>query len=143
MHALKDPVELNKTQRYFKSGAGEYGAGVEFMGVRMGRVFQLAKEFINLPPVEIEKLMDSPIHEIRSGGMSVMAKQAAARKTGAERRKELFDLYLRRHDRINNWDLVDLAAGNVIGAYLPDKDQRAHYRTLQAEWCAGPRRLRQ
>ncbi|MGZ5421570.1 MAG: hypothetical protein ACXWXF_05360 [Aeromicrobium sp.] len=48
MHALKDPVELNKTQRYFKSGAGEYGAGVEFMGVRMGRVFQLAKEFHQL-----------------------------------------------------------------------------------------------
>lgn len=127
MHALKDPVELDKIQRYFKSGAGEYGEGDEFMGVRMGHVFQLAKEFINLPPVEIEKVMDSPIHEIRSGGMSVMAKQAAARTTSAERRKELFDLYLRRHDRINNWDLVDLAAGNVIGAYLLDKPRDILY----------------
>ncbi|MDQ3155947.1 MAG: DNA alkylation repair protein [Actinomycetota bacterium] len=127
MRALQDPVELVKIQRYFKSGAGDYGEGDEFMGVRMGQMFQLAKEFINPPPAEIETLMESPIHKIRSGAMSVMAKQAGQRKTTAERRKDLYDLYPRRHDRINNWDLVDLAAGNVIGGFLVDKPRDILY----------------
>ena len=59
--------------------------------------------------------------------MSIMAKQAAAQATTAERRKELYDLYLRRHDRIDNWDLVDLAAWYVVGAWLVDKPRDVLY----------------
>jgi 3-methyladenine DNA glycosylase AlkD len=113
--------ELRKIQRYFKTGDGEYGEGDTFVGVRMGQVFQLAKEFIDLPPDEIEKLLDSPIHEVRAGALSIMGKQAARRRTPERRRKELFELYLRRTDRINNWDLVDVSAHQVVGGYLFDK----------------------
>lgn len=74
-----------------------------------------------MAPAQIETLMESDIHEARAGAMSIMAQQAMLRTTTAARRKELFDLYLRRHDRINNWDLVDLAAKPVIGQYLADK----------------------
>ncbi|MGH7454117.1 MAG: DNA alkylation repair protein, partial [bacterium] len=62
----RSPDELKKYQRYFKTGAGQYGEGDEFMGVRMGQVFALAKEFIEMPPDEIEKLLESPIHEVRA-----------------------------------------------------------------------------
>lgn len=110
LRALQDPVELEKIQRYFKTGPGEYGEGDIFMGVKMGKVFALAKEFIDMPSAEIEKLLDDPIHEMRAGACSIMSKQATDKKTSGERRRELYDLYLRRHDRINNWDLVDLAA---------------------------------
>jgi 3-methyladenine DNA glycosylase AlkD len=65
--------------------------------------------------------MESDIHEARAGAMSIMGQQAMLRTTTEARRKELYDLYLRRHDRINNWDLVDLAAKPVIGQYLADK----------------------
>ncbi|OGO69288.1 MAG: hypothetical protein A2Z37_04205 [Chloroflexi bacterium RBG_19FT_COMBO_62_14] len=41
LEALRSPVELQKIQRYFKSGQGEYGEGDVFMGVRMGHVFAL------------------------------------------------------------------------------------------------------
>lgn len=116
--------ELRKIQRYFKSGKGEYGEGDTFIGVRMGTVFALAKEFIAMPPVEIERLMESPIHEARAGAMSIMAKQYGHKKTPDDRRKELFDLYLRRHDRINNWDLVDLAAWHVVGKHLVDRPRK-------------------
>jgi 3-methyladenine DNA glycosylase AlkD len=50
-----------------------------------------------------------------------MAKQYPLKSITEERRKELFDLYLRRHNRINNWDLVDLAAWHVVGPWLVDK----------------------
>ncbi len=89
----------------------------------MGQVFALAKEFIEMPPSEIEKLLESPIHEVRAGGCSIMDKQARSKKTPEERRKELYDLYMRRHDRINNWDLVDVSAPYVVGGYLFDKPQ--------------------
>ncbi len=113
--------ELRKIQRYFKSGEGQYAHGDTFIGVRMGTLFALAKSFVDMSPAEIEKLMESDIHEARAGAMSVMGQQAMLKKTTETRRKELYDLYLRRHDRINNWDLVDLAAKPVIGQYLADK----------------------
>jgi 3-methyladenine DNA glycosylase AlkD len=120
--------ELKKIQRYFKSGEGEYGEGDEFMGVRMGQVFALAKEFIEMPPEEIEKLLENKIHEVRAGAMSIMDKQARDKKTPESRRKELYDLYMRRHDRINNWDLVDLGAPHVVGGYLFDKPRDILYK---------------
>ncbi len=111
-------AELLKYQRYFKFVADEQSADDYFVGVRMGQVFALAKEFIEMAPDEIEKLLESPVHEVRAGGCSIMGKQATYKKTIDKRKKELYDLYLRRHDRINNWDLVDLAAYKVVGNYL-------------------------
>ena len=116
-------AELAKIGRYFKSGAGEYGEGDRFIGVRMGTVFELARQFVAMPPEEIETLLESDIHEARAGAVSIMAKQFALRKTSEERRGALAALYLRRHDRINNWDLVDLGAHQVLGTWLRDKDR--------------------
>ena len=121
LHEMQSDEELLKYQRYFKFGEGEYAHGDRFIGVRMGHVFNLAKEVIQLPPVEIERLMESDIHEARAAAMSIMAKQYQAKKTSPERRQELFELYLRRHDRINNWDLVDLAAYYVVGPHLVER----------------------
>jgi hypothetical protein len=123
--AHQSPAEREKLQRYFKTGKEE------FVGVRMGQVFALAKEFIDLSPAEIDKLLSSPMHEVRAGALSIMDKQARRKRTPDDRRRELFDLYLRRHDRIDNWDLVDLAAPFVVGGYLFDQprnvlDQLAH-----------------
>lgn len=133
LHALQSDEELKKYQRYFKFGEGEYAHGDRFIGVRMGHVFNLAKEMIALPPAEIERLMESDIHEARAAAMSIMAKQYAAKKTTPERRQQLFDLYVRRHDRINNWDLVDLAAYHVIGPHLVDRPRDILYRLARSD----------
>jgi hypothetical protein len=109
LKSFSSPEELKKIQRYFKSGPGEYGEGDKFIGVRMGQVFTLAKEFIEMPLDEIDK-------------------QARRKKTPESRRKELFDLYIRRHDRINNWDLVDLGALYAVGSYLFDKPRDILYK---------------
>jgi len=89
--------------------------------VAMGRVFGLAKEFIDMPPSEIERLLDRDEHLARVGALSVMDKQARRNSTPEDRRTELYELYLRRPDRIDTWDLVDLGAPYVIGRYLFDK----------------------
>src|SRR5687767_6366961 len=83
--------ELKKYHRYFKFD--ESDKEDTFIGVRMGQVFALAKEFIDMPPGEIEKLLESPIHEVRVGGVSIMDFQARGKKTPQTRRQELYDLY--------------------------------------------------
>ncbi len=124
-------VEREKTLRYFKNSPDNEKD--QFIGVRMGQVFGLAKEFIAMTPDEIEKLLESKIHEARAGGCSIMDKQARSKKTTPERRKELYDLYLRRHDRINNWDLVDVCCIHVIGGYLFDKPRKVLYKLARSK----------
>lgn len=133
LEAHRSPEEAEKYLRYFKTGEGQYSEGDIFMGVRMGQVFALAKEFIEMSPDEIEKLLESHIHEVRAGGLSIMDKQARRKKTSEDRRKELFDLYLRRTDRINNWDLVDVSAPHVVGGYLFDKPRDVLYELAHSE----------
>jgi 3-methyladenine DNA glycosylase AlkD len=126
-------VELEKIQRYFKSHDGDYGAGDKFMGIRMGNVFAVAKKFMDMPLTEIEKLLENDFHEVRTGAVSIMDFQARNKKTTPARRKELFDLYIRRHDRINNWDLVDRSAPYVVGGYLFDKPRTILYKLARSK----------
>jgi hypothetical protein len=99
----------------------------DFDRVRMGAIFKLAKECMDMEPDEIEKLLASPRHAVRVGAVSVMDWQARSRKTPPARRRELFELYLRRHDRIDTWDLVDRSAIYVVGDYLVDKTRDVLY----------------
>jgi 3-methyladenine DNA glycosylase AlkD len=121
LEAVATFEERDKLPRYFKSGVGDYGEGDEFLGVRMGTVFGLVGEFRAMELHEVEALLESPIHEARAGAVKIMAKQAAAPGVTDDQRRALVELYLRRIDRINNWDLVDLGAWDVVGRYLDDK----------------------
>lgn len=133
LKAHQSDEELEKIQRYFKSGKGEYGEGDKFIGVQMGKVFALAKEFMNMELDEIEKLLEDKVHEVRAGAVSIMDFQARNKKTSEERKKALFNLYLKRHDRINNWDLVDRSAGFVVGSYLADKPKAILYKLAKSK----------
>ena len=95
--------------------------------VRMGAIFSLAAEFVDLPPKEIDRLLVSPVHHRRVGALSIMGKQFTKKSTTAERRTELYELYLRRIDHINTWDLVDLSGHHVVGGYLVDKPRTVLY----------------
>jgi DNA alkylation repair enzyme len=87
----------------------------------MGRIFALAKACIDMEPAEIERLLQRPDHAARVGAVSVMDWQARRRSTTDERRRELFELYVRRHDLIDTWDLVDRSAIWVVGEYLVER----------------------
>ncbi|MPZ99139.1 MAG: DNA alkylation repair protein [Dehalococcoidia bacterium] len=111
LHAQATEAQRVAYRRYFPGDES-------FIGVRMGAVFAVAKEFNAMPIPEIEALLDSPIHEARAGACSVMGKAASHPRVTLERHEALYKLYLRRHDRINDWDLVDLAAFHVVGTWL-------------------------
>ncbi|MGH3706483.1 MAG: DNA alkylation repair protein [Agromyces sp.] len=118
LEALASDEEREKYTRYFPPDPD-----APFIGVRMGAVFELAKTALDLPCGELETLLEQPTHEVRALACSIMGKCAARPKTTEERRAELYGLYLRRHDRIDQWDLVDLAARDVVGGYLLERDR--------------------
>lgn len=101
--------------------------------VRMADVFALAKRFVEMDLEQIERLLESPDHHLRVGAVSIMDSQARRRSTPAVRRQGLYELYLRRHDRIDDWDLVDRAAPAVIGGYLADKPRDPLYDLARSE----------
>jgi 3-methyladenine DNA glycosylase AlkD len=103
------------------------------LGVRMGQVFALAKEFMDMPLEEVETMLESAVHEMRVGAVSILDYKARSKKTTAERKKELFDLYIRRHDRINTWDLVDRSAPYVVGSYLFDKPRKVLFKLARSK----------
>jgi 3-methyladenine DNA glycosylase AlkD len=121
--------EINKVEKFFKGNDGV----TKHFGVKFRDVFTTAKEFSAMPLDEINTLLDSDFYEVRMGAVSIMDFQAGNKKTSEEKRKQLFNLYLIRHDRLNNWDFVDRAARNVIGEYLMDKPRDILYQLAISE----------
>src|SRR5688572_4167775 len=133
MKAHQSDEELKKIQRYFKSGEGQYGEGDQFMGIRMGTLFALAKQYEGMPVKELEKLLESQIHEVRAGSVSIMDKESRNKKITEARLKDFYELYMRRHDRINNWDLVDLGCLHMTGSYLFEKPREILYKLARSK----------
>lgn len=102
--------------RFFHEGIGE----TQVLGVGIGKVFPIAKVHKDIPLVEIERLLESRFYEVRMAAAAIMDFQARE-KTPANSHADLYGLYRHRHDRLNNWDLVDRAAIHVVGKYLDDK----------------------
>ena len=127
LNALRSPV-VAKSHSHLVSDDNNAN-----IGVRMGQVFALAKEFMNMELDEVEVMLESSFHEMRVGAVSIMDFQARSKKTPEARRKELFNLYIRRHDRINTWDLVDRSAPWVIGSYLMDKSRKILYKLAKSK----------
>ncbi len=120
LHAAATDAQRIAYRRYFPGDDS-------FLGVRMGTVFAIAKESMAMPVAEIERLLESGAHEARAGACSIMGKSATRRGATDERRESLYELYLRRHDRIDDWDLVDLAAHQVVGGWLLERPRDPLY----------------
>jgi DNA alkylation repair enzyme len=116
-------VRLQSLQR-----AADASSAAQRGRLPMRQLFELAKDFVAASPEEIEILLDRPDHPSRVIAVSIMDFQARRKATPDDMRRELYDLYLRRHDRIDTWDLVDRAAPHVVGGYLWDKSRDPLYR---------------
>ncbi len=111
-------------QRFFKTGKGQYGEGDQFIGVRVPMTRKVCKQFKDLPLPEVQKLLDSPIHEHRLAGVILLATTYS--KASKETQEQIYDMYLRNvyKRRINNWDLVDVTAEHVVGAHEYKTDRK-------------------
>jgi 3-methyladenine DNA glycosylase AlkD len=126
----KTKADAEKNSRHFKDTEDKKN---KFLGVRMGTIFSTAKKFADMPLKEILKLLDSDFYEARVAAVSIMDFQARNKKTTPETKKALFDLYIKNHSRINNWDLVDRSAPYVVGGYLHDKPRKILYKLAKSK----------
>ena len=128
---IANPEHAAISQRFFKTGPGEYGEGDIFIGIRVPVLRKLVKEFKDLPFREIEILLRSPIHEERL--LAILLFVWIFKKGDDEVKKDSYDLYLKSTDFVNNWDLVDASAEHIVGAYLMEKNKRPLYRLAQSK----------
>ena len=108
--------------RFFKSGPGQYGEGDRFIGVKVPMTRTVAKEFKNLPLGEVECLLHSDIHEERLLALVILVGQFEKGDDAIKR--QIYDLYHANTRFINNWDLVDLSAPQIVGGHLQNRSRR-------------------
>jgi 3-methyladenine DNA glycosylase AlkD len=120
-----DASQAEALRRYFKTGPGQYGEGDIFLGLKTPTIRAAVKKYKSLEMGDLELLLHSPIHEERSCALAIL-KERFKREEEAGR-KELYEFYLRNTERINNWDLVDISAPDIVGSYLADKDRSILY----------------
>lgn len=119
--------------RFFKTGPGEYAEGDQFLGIKVPVTRGVCRDFHELSLTEIEKLLESPFHEHRLAALIIMSQQSKHKRTSEKQKKALYDLYIQRTDRINNWDLVDTSCRDVVGGYLLDKPRDMLYKLAQSD----------
>jgi 3-methyladenine DNA glycosylase AlkD len=115
-----DPADAEGALRYFKTAPGEYGHGDRFLGVRAPALRRISKECDGLTLDDLAKLLDSDWHEERSLALLAMVRRYAKR---AEERDAVYALYFEKLARINNWDLVDVSAADIVGAHLRERSR--------------------
>jgi 3-methyladenine DNA glycosylase AlkD len=116
-----DPIWAKKAAGYFKTGPGEYAEGDVFIGISNPKMRKLSKKYSKIQIDEIKYLINSLIHEERLLGLLIMIEQFD--KADFKVKEKLYKIYISNFKKINNWDLVDLSAPNIVGKYLFDKDR--------------------
>ena len=128
---IGDKEDANFLQGFFKTGPGQYGEGDIFLGIRVPAVRKLAKEYKNLPLDEVLSLLKSPYHEIRL--FALISFVDAFDRGDESTQKKIYDLYLANTRYINNWDLVDLSAPNIVGMFLLTKSRKPLYQLAKSK----------
>ena len=116
------PARAESNTWFFKTGPGEYGEGDRFLGVTLPQLRALAREYRDMPLKCIVSLLRSPWHEERLLALFILVGQYA--RADARTRQTIHQLYLRNTRSINNWDLVDSSAAQIVGAHLKTRDRR-------------------
>ncbi len=114
--------------RFFKTGKGQYGEGDKFLGVTVPNIRAVANEFKDVDLEVIKELIHSPWHEMRMCALLILVNMSKK-----EVSKETFDFYLSQTRYINNWDLVDLTAPQIVGKYLLHKDRDTLYKLAESD----------
>ena len=129
---LTNPAKAALLARFFKTGKGEYAEGDKFLGLTVPQIRRIAKKHAaSLTLSDTAALLRSPVHEERLAALLIL-KDKYARGSGADKQR-IFRLYLSGTRFINNWDLVDLSAEHIVGAWLEDKDKQPLLRLARSK----------
>ena len=116
-----NPERAKHSQRFFKTGKGEYAEGDVFLGLTVPQQRIIAKRFKSIPVVELQKVIQSSYHEHRLTALIILVDRFKSTRN-EQFRKEIIDFYLKNTKYINNWDLVDTSA-RILGEYVENRDE--------------------
>ena len=123
--------QARNLQRFFKTGKGEYGEGDIFLGLTMGENRLLSKKYNGLDRKDIQKLLDSQIHEKRMIALLILIEQY--RGVNEKEKKEIFRFYISNTKNINNWDLVDVTCHKIVGDFLLNRNRDLLYQFVESD----------
>ena len=131
MKQLSDSNRAKNLSWFFKTGKGQYGEGDIFLGIPVPEQRKVAKKYFDLSLGDVQELLKSKIHEHRFTALVILiSKYRKAKESG---KKEIYDLYLKNTENINNWDLVDLSAPRIVGDYLLNKERSILYKLAKSK----------
>ncbi len=128
---LASPEIAAHSQRFFKTGKGEYGEGDQFLGIRVPVLRAEVKKQRDLPLDETVKLLSSKLHEVRLFALLMMVEKFE--KSDEKLKGNIYQHYMDNLSHINNWDLIDLSAPKIVGAWLADKDKSMLYKLAKSD----------
>lgn len=114
LREIADPKKAKLLQRFFKTRKGEYGEGDVFLGITVPQSRKIAKKYYSLDIKQLKELIASKFHEERLIALFILINKYRT----INYRGICFHFYLKNMRYIDNWDLVDLSAPNIIGDYL-------------------------
>lgn len=126
-----NPAKAKLLRGFFKTGKGQYGEGDIFWGIMVPIQREIAKKYQDLSLRDIQKLLNSRVHEERLIALLILVLQF--KKGDTWKQKVIFNFYLKNTRNINNWDLVDLTAPNIVGQFLLDKDKKIIYKLVKSK----------
>ncbi len=129
LNAKKNSKRAKLLSRYFKTGKGEYAEGDKFLGINVPELRKITKKYHDLDLRQIKELIKSKIHEHRMIALFILMHKYKS----TNHKKIICHFYLKNTKSINNWDLVDLSAPNIIGVHLLDKDKSILYKLAKSD----------
>ncbi len=120
-----DPERAVHSQKFFKTGIGEYGEGDIFLGIRVPVIRKAVKKYKSIHLDDTLQLLKSNFHEVRL--FALLAMVQAFNSGSEEKKKAIFQNYINNTRYINNWDLIDSSAPHIVGNYLWEKDKTLLY----------------
>ena len=131
LQKLGNKEDARFLQRFFKTSAGQYGEGDIFLGIRVPALRNLAEEYNALPLEEVLSLLQSSYHEARLFALILFVNAFAQGDETIQ--KKIYDLYMANTRHINNWDLVDISAPNIVGAFLMERSKKPLYQLAKSK----------
>jgi 3-methyladenine DNA glycosylase AlkD len=136
--AHADPGSVPILQSLFKTGAGQYGEGDVFVGVRVAAMRDVCRDCRGVGLGAIRTLVRSRVHEERL--LALMLLVDAFKHGDQSSRRDVYDFYFSHTAFINNWDLVDSSAAPIVGAWLSERS-RSPLRRLAKSQSVWERRI--
>tara|TARA_Y100000034_G_C6823613_1_gene371168 strand:- start:201 stop:902 length:702 start_codon:yes stop_codon:yes gene_type:complete len=127
---LADPEKAKRSQRFFKTGLGQYGEGDVFLGITMPEQRQVAKNYLHLSIKEVENLLHSNFHEHRMTALVIWTYQYE--KADQQTQQLIYQTYLKNTKWINNWDLVDVTTPRIVGQHIFNRDRKILYQLAKS-----------